>query len=166
VSWLSWCHGYRIIPDYRLFNFSFIGHPSSVFRHLSSVLRLRSSVQIPDSQIPDYSTIFFTHIPHPSSLVISLAQGRSVRSPNVHWLLVCYGAFRKPRAGALGSLTECPLDIRPFGVCELILLKTSKPQNLPTPFHSPASPPSCRIACEYDPLPVAATTPPAYPQTN
>ena len=33
---------------------------------------------------------------------------------------MCYGAFRKPRAGALGSLTECPLDIRPCGVCELI----------------------------------------------
>ncbi len=33
---------------------------------------------------------------------------------------MCYWAFRKPRAGALGSLTECPLDIRPFGVCELI----------------------------------------------
>ncbi len=51
---------------------------------------------------------------------VSLARGRSVRSPNVHFLLICYGAFRKPRAGALGSLTECPLDIRPYGVCELI----------------------------------------------
>ena len=28
-------------------------------------------------------------------------------------------AVSKPRAGALGSLTECPLDIRPFRVCEL-----------------------------------------------
>ncbi len=55
-------------------------------------------------------------IPHPSSLVIGLAQGRSVRSPNVSILLMCYWAFRKPRAGALGSLTECPLDIRPCGV--------------------------------------------------
>ncbi len=41
--------------------------------------------------------------------------GRSVRSPNVHIMLVCYWAFCKPRAGALGSLTECPLDIRPCG---------------------------------------------------
>ncbi len=49
----------------------------------------------------------------------SLARGRSVRSPNVRIMLMSYGAFRKPRAGALGSLTECPLDIRPNGVREL-----------------------------------------------
>ncbi len=42
-----------------------------------------------------------------SRLHSSLAQGRSVRSPNVSIILMCYGAFRKPRAGALGSLTEC-----------------------------------------------------------
>ncbi len=58
--------------------------------------------------------------------------GRSVRTPNVHIMLVCYRAFRKPRAGALGSLTECPLDIRSYGVRELTP-KTSKPQTLPTP---------------------------------
>jgi hypothetical protein len=38
----------------------------------------------------------------------AMVQGRSVRSPNVSILLMCYRAFRKPRAGALGSLTECP----------------------------------------------------------
>ena len=33
--------------------------------------------------------------------------GCSVRSPNVRIVLIYKRAFRKPRAGALGSLTEC-----------------------------------------------------------
>ncbi len=49
-----------------------------------------------------------TELPLPIGHHLSLAQGRSVRSPNGSILLMCYGAFREPRAGALGSLTEGP----------------------------------------------------------
>jgi hypothetical protein len=96
---------------------------------------------------------------------VSLAQGRSVRSPNVSITLICYRAFRKPRAGALGSLTECPFrkpragalgsltecppDIRPFGYVSSSSTPPP-PQNLKPskPPYSTTPPPFIRYSCQ------------------
>jgi hypothetical protein len=55
---------------------------------------------------------------------LTLKPSKPQNLPPINWALcsltVCphfvdvLWAFRKPRAGALGSLTECPLDIRPL----------------------------------------------------
>jgi hypothetical protein len=92
------CHGCRSTP----------GLPSSVLGLLSSVLGLLSSVIRPRSSV----------FRHPSSVLglrSSVLRQNSRFSDSRLFPLMCYGAFRKPRAGALGSLTECPLDIRPAG---------------------------------------------------
>ncbi len=84
--------------------------PRLVFRLPSSVLGPPSSVLRPPSCVLRQNSRF---------QILRF----QIISVDVLW------AFRKPRAGALGSLTECPLDIRSCGVRELTL-KTSKPQNL------------------------------------
>ncbi len=82
-----------------------IPHSSALIpinRGIRFALRMSKVIRLP-SRLLRY---FKQFIPHPPSL-IPIYDSR-------FFLLMCYGAFRKPRAGALGSLTECPI------VCDLL----------------------------------------------